>query len=87
MSVEEKMSIDERYKYLRKMQKRYRQASRKEKSRLLDEMMAVTEMHRKSLVRLLRGSLSRQPRWRQRGKTYPAELDVPVGLMWRRRWR
>ena len=51
MSNEEQMTIEERYKYLRKMQKRYRKAKRAEKGRLLDEMMAVTGLHRKSLSR------------------------------------
>jgi hypothetical protein len=44
MSAEDGMSIDERCKYLRKMQTRYRNASREEKSELLDEMEAVTEL-------------------------------------------
>ena len=39
MTMEEQMTIDERYKYLRKMQARYRKASRSEKSTLLDEMV------------------------------------------------
>jgi len=78
MSVEEKMSIAERYKYLRKMQKRYRQASRKEKGQLLDEMAAVTEMHRKALVRLMNGTLTRQVRRRQRGATYGADVAAAV---------
>ena len=45
------MTIDERRKYLQKVQGRYKKASRKEKSRLLDEMDAVTGPHRKSLIR------------------------------------
>jgi len=69
MSTEDKMTIDERQKYLRKMKKRYVQASRKEKGQLLDEMEAVTELHRKSLIRLMNGSLERKPRCRQRGRT------------------
>ena len=51
MSNEEEMTIDERWKYLRKMKKRYVEADRKEQGRLLDEMEAVTGMHRKSLIR------------------------------------
>ena len=76
MSLEEKMSIDERYKYLRKMQKRYGQAvNRRARSRLLDEMAQVTELHRKSLIRLMTGKLQRQARRQQRGRTYGAEVD------------
>ena len=51
MPTEDKMTIDESRKYLRKMQKRYAQANRKERGRLLDEMEAVTDMHRKGLIR------------------------------------
>jgi len=67
MSTEDKMNIDERRKYLRKMKKRYAQASRKEQGLLLNEMATVTELHRKSLIRLMNGSLERQARQRQRG--------------------
>jgi len=45
MSTEDKMTIDERRKYLRKMKKHYVQAGREERGRLLDEMEAVTELH------------------------------------------
>jgi hypothetical protein len=75
MSIEDKMTIDERRKYLRRMEKRYRQADRKERGRLLDEMEAVTDLHRKSLIRLLKGGLERRPRRRQRGRTYGPEVD------------
>ena len=47
MSTEENMTIDERRKYLRMMKKRYTQADRKERGRLLDEMGAVIGLHRK----------------------------------------
>ena len=42
MSTELKMTIEERYKYLRMMQARYRQANKSERSRLLDEMEMMT---------------------------------------------
>ena len=75
MSIEDRMTIDERRKYLRKMQERYLQADRKERGQLLDEMETVTELHRKSLIRLMKGSLARQPRRRQRSRTYGPEVD------------
>jgi hypothetical protein len=75
MSTEDKMTIDERRKYLGRMKKRYVQAGRKEQGRLLDEMEAVTELHRKSLIRLMKGSLERKGRRRQRGRTYGPEVD------------
>jgi hypothetical protein len=75
MSIEDRMTVDERRKYLRKMQKRYRKADRKERGRLLDEMAIVTELHRKSLIRLMKGSLARQPRGRQRSRSYGPEVE------------
>ncbi len=75
MATKEVMTIDERYKYLRLMQERYWAGSKGERSRLLDEMGEVTELHRKSLIRLMRGGLERKRRRRQRGRTYGAEVD------------
>ena len=75
MPTEDKMTIDERRKYLRRMQLRYRKADRGSRSRLLDEMIQVTELHRKSLIRLMRGNLTRQRRQQQRGRTYGTEVD------------
>ena len=59
MSVDEPMTIDERRKYLRRMQPRYQEASRRQRGRLLDEMEQVTRLHRKSLGRLMSGDLTR----------------------------
>jgi hypothetical protein len=81
MSNEDKMNIDERRKYLRRMKKRYVQADRKEQGRLLDEMEAVTELHRKSLIRLMNGSLEREPRQRQRGRTYGSEVSYALSVI------
>jgi hypothetical protein len=50
-------------------------ANRKERSQLLDEMEAVTELHRKSLVRLINGDLERVPRRRQRDRAYGPDVD------------
>ncbi len=75
MSIEDRMTVDERRKYLRKMQERYLQSGRVERGRLLDEMEVVTALHRKSLIRLMNGNLTRQPRRRQRGRTYGPDVD------------
>lgn len=75
MFTEEKMTITERRKYLRRMQVRYHKADRESRSQLLDEMIQVTELHRKSLIRLMQGDLSRQPRRKQRGRTYDSQVD------------
>jgi len=75
MPNDDEMTIDERRKYLRKMKKRYVQVHRRARGQLLDEMKAVTGLHRKSLIRLTNGSLERKPRRKQRGHTYGPEVD------------
>jgi hypothetical protein len=81
MPAEDKMTINERRKYLMRMRLRYVQANRTERSRLLDEMQAVTELHRKSLVRLMKGELGRKVRQRQRGRTYACEVDDAIRVL------
>jgi hypothetical protein len=81
MSVEDRMTIDERRKYLRMMRHRYQPAGRKARSQLLDEMQAVTGLHRKALIRLMGGVLARKARTRQRGKTYGTEVDHALRII------
>lgn len=79
MAETEPMNVNERRKYLHKMRIRYWQAKeKKDKSALLDEMAAVTNLHRKSLIRLIKGDLARKPRRKQRGKTYGMEVQQVV---------
>ena len=83
MTAEDEMTIDERRKYLKKMQPRYRAADRAGRSALLTEMAAVTGLHRKSLIRLLAApALARRPRARQRGCVYGAEVRAVIALVW-----
>lgn len=75
MSETEPMNVNERRKYLHKMRIRYWQVKgRREKSRLLEDAVVVTGMHRKSILRLLHGELARKPRHKQRGPTYSTEV-------------
>ncbi|NPA93749.1 MAG: transposase family protein [Chloroflexi bacterium] len=74
------MRIDERRKVLRRIQPRYGRASRKARSRMLDELQAITGLHRKSLIRLLRGDLRRKPRTRQRGPTDGPKVREAIRL-------
>lgn len=79
MTETEPMSVNERRKYLHKMRIRYWQAeSKRAKSALLDEMQSVTNLHRKSVLRLIKGDLARKRRRKQRGKTYGAEVKAVV---------
>jgi len=75
MSTEEKMTIDERYKYFRMMKRRYERANRQEKGQILDEMQAFTGQHRKGLIRSMNGNPERQPRATQRGSSYGPAVD------------
>jgi hypothetical protein len=82
VSTEEKMTIDERRKYLRIMRRRYIKAGRKEQAQLLDEMEATTGLHRKSLIRLMNSDLERRPRSKERGKTYGPEVDDALRIIY-----
>lgn len=82
MTADDKMSITERYQYLRRIQKRYQEATRERKKALLDEIVAHTGMHRKSAIRRLRGSLDRRPRRHERGPEYGAEFDAVLRVIW-----
>jgi hypothetical protein len=81
MTTEDQMTIDERLKYLRKMKTRYVKADRRERGRLLDEMQAFTGLHRKSLIRLMNSSLNRQPRSRERGRTYGEDVTTAIRVI------
>jgi hypothetical protein len=83
MATDEAMTIDERRKYLTKMQARYRHATRRERGRLLTEMEAVTGLHRKSLNRLMaQPSLRRIPRHTQRGSVYGPPVRQVIQIIW-----
>ncbi len=81
MPADVKMTLNERRKYLLRMRLRYVQANRTERSRLLDEMEIVTELHRKSLLRLMAEEPVRKPRQQQRGRTYDHEVDDVIRVV------
>ncbi len=83
MPADEEMTIDERRKYLKRMRERYWGSDRKRRGELLSEMEAVTGLHRKSVVRLIRGAtLERKPRRRVRGRSYGPEVEDAVRVIW-----
>jgi len=84
MPSDDKMSVDERRKYLKLVAPRYAKAGRLERSALLTEMAAVTALHRKSLLRLVHGpTLERAPkRPRFRRRRYGADVADVVRVVW-----
>ena len=81
MTNDDKMTINERRKYLRIMQKRYAQASHQNRSPLLDEMEHVTGLDRKTLLRAMRADLERSPRRKERGRKYGPEVDDTLRII------
>ena len=80
--MEERMNIEERYKYLRMMQPRYRKAGRKEKGRLLSDMQQMTSLHRKYVIQLMNGPPPhRKKRRRHRGRKYGAQVDDAIRVI------
>jgi hypothetical protein len=81
MSETEPMNVNERRKYIHKMWKRYREADKREKGHLLDEIQAVTGLHRKSILRTINGQLSRKRRIKERGREYGVEVDDAIRVI------
>jgi hypothetical protein len=78
MPTEDRMTIEERRKYLRIQHLHYQKANRQGRTRLLNEMEGITGLDRKTLIRLMaleRSDLTRKRRRKQRGKTYDHEVD------------
>lgn len=83
MPDSEAMTIDERRKCVKRMQGRYLAAGRADRGRLLDDLGALTGLHRKSLVRLLRSAdLARRPRTSGRGREYGIAVDDALRVIW-----
>jgi len=82
MVEQEKMTVDERYKYLRLMHARYEKADGTERERLLDEAVAMTGLHRKYLCHLLNtAGPVRKSRQRQRGRKYGLRVTTALRLV------
>ena len=79
MPADNEMTIDVRRKYLKKLQPRYLVADRAEKSRLLTEMALVTQLHRTSLVQLLKQHSRHVNR---RSRYYGLAVEQAVAIVW-----
>jgi len=78
------VSKSAKWEYLRVMHARYRQASRADKHRILDEVCQVAGYHRKSAVRLLTGPPPghARPRRRHRPMRYSAQAIRVLRAIW-----
>ena len=79
--MNKEMTIQERQKYLKMMQKRYQKADKPGKAALLDEMEVITDMHRKSLIRSMNRKLERRKRKRERGVSYGIEVEDAIRVI------
>ena len=78
------MSAPAKWEYLKAIHARYRQATREEKGRILDEFCASTGYHRKYALRLLNGPPpgAARPRRRRRPTTYSAASIQALTTIW-----
>ena len=82
MATEEEMDVKERFKYLRMMKRRYEKVDRKTKGRLLDEMEAITGLHRKHLiVRMNESGPYRRKRKRERSRYYGEDVEEAIAII------
>ena len=82
MPLEIRMNINERRTYLAIKQEPYLSAGAREKGTLLSEMESVTGLHRKTLIRLLQGTLERKRRQKQRGRRYGPAVFHAIRVIW-----
>lgn len=77
------MSQHSKRELLQRLQPRYLKADRKEKTRILDEFVAVTGMHRKAAIRRLRQQNRPAKEHRGRQKTYTGSVVSALVTIWR----
>jgi hypothetical protein len=82
MATNEKMNVDERFKFLRLMKEQYAQANRKEKGALLKMMEDTTGLHRKYLIaRMNSPGPYRTRRNRERSRAYGPEVEQAIAII------
>ena len=77
------MSQPSKQELVERLRPRYLQASRSEKTRILDEFVAVTGLHRKSAIRALRKGYQRGRERRGRKRTYTGAVVAALVEIWR----
>lgn len=77
------MSQHSKRELVQRLQPRYLKAGRKEKTRILDEFVAVTGLHRKAAIRSLRRQYKSTREYRGRHKTYTGSVVTALAQIWR----
>lgn len=77
-----KMSQRGKRELVERLRQRYLQGSRQEKTKILDEFVAVTGMHRKSAIRALRQGYQRGRERRGRKRTYTGAVVAALVQVW-----
>jgi hypothetical protein len=78
-----KMSQQGKREYVERLRHRYLQASRSEKTKILDEFVAVTGLHRKSAIRALRQGYQLGRERRGRKRKYTGAVVAALVEVWR----
>lgn len=81
--MEAKMSQHSKRELVQRLQPRYLKAERKEKTKILDEFVAVTGLHRKAAIRSLRRQNKPNREYRGRRKTYTGSVVAALAQIWR----
>ena len=78
------MTKQSKKEYLEALRPRYHRAGRRERWRMLDEALAVTQYHRKAVIRTLGRSRQEPPKRRPgRKRRYGPELLPILGDLWK----
>lgn len=81
--MEAKMSQHSKKELIQRLHPRYLKADRKEKTRILDEFVAITGLHRKSAIRSLRRQSKSAKEYRGRRKIYTGSVVAALVQIWR----
>lgn len=83
METDNRMSKQSKRELVERVRHRYLHGSRREKSRILDEFVAVTGMHRKSAIRTLRQGYQQGRERRGRSPLYSGAVVSALVEVWR----
>ena len=83
MMKEEKLSQQSKRELVEAVRDRYLRAGRQEKSKILDEFVAITGFHRKHAIRVLRQGYHRERERRGRGRMYSGTVVSTLAEIWR----